>query len=153
MISRIAWLQLAIEASGCVVRSVQASGFAARDGWLGCVAAAGCDDGASPGAVGQIQIGDLAAGTGTRFGGAPNTSSAEKSTNSLPGDWADSSVRRTNRTLCAAAGTIVRTHVLRPTWHFVAAEDLRWMLALSAPRIAAARPAARAARSGEQEPS
>lgn len=37
-----------------------------------------------------------------------------------------------------AAGTIVRTHVLRPTWHFVAAEDLRWMLALSAPRIAAA---------------
>ncbi|HWW88117.1 MAG TPA: winged helix DNA-binding domain-containing protein [Vicinamibacterales bacterium] len=32
-------------------------------------------------------------------------------------------------------GTIVRTHVLRPTWHFVAPADLRWMLALSAPRI------------------
>lgn len=30
---------------------------------------------------------------------------------------------------------IIRTHVLRPTWHFVAAEDLRWMLALSAPQI------------------
>src|SRR5688572_11567454 len=35
------------------------------------------------------------------------------------------------------AGTIVRTHVLRPTWHFVAAEDIRWMLALTAPRVRA----------------
>ena len=34
-----------------------------------------------------------------------------------------------------AAGTIVRTHVLRPTWHFVAAEDIRWMLALTGPRV------------------
>ena len=32
-------------------------------------------------------------------------------------------------------GTIVRTHVLRPTWHFVAAADIGWMLALSAPRV------------------
>jgi hypothetical protein len=30
---------------------------------------------------------------------------------------------------------IIRTHLLRPTWHFAAAEDLRWMLALSAPQI------------------
>ncbi|MCK6694376.1 MAG: winged helix DNA-binding domain-containing protein, partial [Thermoanaerobaculia bacterium] len=30
---------------------------------------------------------------------------------------------------------IIRTHILRPTWHFVAAEDLRWMLALTAPHI------------------
>jgi hypothetical protein len=36
------------------------------------------------------------------------------------------------------AGEIVRTHVLRPTWHFVAAADARWMLALSAPRIRSA---------------
>lgn len=35
-------------------------------------------------------------------------------------------------------GEIVRTHLLRPTWHFVAAEDLRWMLALTAPRVHAA---------------
>ena len=35
------------------------------------------------------------------------------------------------------AGEIVRTHVLRPTWHFVAAADLRWILALSAPRVRA----------------
>lgn len=32
-------------------------------------------------------------------------------------------------------GDILRTHVLRPTWHFVAAADLRWILALSGPRV------------------
>jgi len=32
-------------------------------------------------------------------------------------------------------GQIVRTHILRPTWHFVAAEDLRWMLDLTAPHV------------------
>jgi winged helix DNA-binding protein len=35
-------------------------------------------------------------------------------------------------------GAIVRTHVLRPTWHFVAAIDIGWMLALTAPRVHAA---------------
>lgn len=35
----------------------------------------------------------------------------------------------------AAAGNIIRTHVLRPTWHWVAAADIRWMLRLTAPRI------------------
>lgn len=34
-----------------------------------------------------------------------------------------------------AEGRILRTHVLRPTWHFVHPEDLRWLLALTAPRI------------------
>jgi len=33
------------------------------------------------------------------------------------------------------AGEILRTHVLRPTWHFVAPDDLRWLLALTAPRV------------------
>ncbi len=28
-------------------------------------------------------------------------------------------------------GEIVRTHVLRPTWHFVAAQDIRWMMELT----------------------
>jgi len=38
-------------------------------------------------------------------------------------------------------GKFLRTHVLRPTWHFVSPEDIRWMLKLSAPRIRAfARP-------------
>jgi hypothetical protein len=35
------------------------------------------------------------------------------------------------------AGDFLRTHVLRPTWHFVAPEDIRWMLRLTAPRLAA----------------
>jgi hypothetical protein len=34
-----------------------------------------------------------------------------------------------------AAGSIVRTHVLRPTWHFVARDDIRWVLGLSGPRV------------------
>jgi hypothetical protein len=33
------------------------------------------------------------------------------------------------------AGTIVRTHILRQTWHFVARDDIRWLLALSGPRV------------------
>jgi Winged helix DNA-binding domain len=33
------------------------------------------------------------------------------------------------------AGTILRTHVLRPTWHFVTPADIGWMLALTAPRV------------------
>lgn len=35
-------------------------------------------------------------------------------------------------------GRLLRTHVLRPTWHFVTPADLRWMLALTGPRIARA---------------
>jgi hypothetical protein len=35
-------------------------------------------------------------------------------------------------------GEILRTHILRPTWHFVVPEDIRWMLALTAPRVNAA---------------
>jgi len=32
-------------------------------------------------------------------------------------------------------GAILRTHVLRPTWHFVLPEDIRWLLELTGPRI------------------
>src|ERR671915_2078999 len=32
-------------------------------------------------------------------------------------------------------GSILRTHILRQTWHFVARDDIRWMLALSGPRV------------------
>lgn len=35
-------------------------------------------------------------------------------------------------------GVLLRTHVLRPTWHLVAAKDLRWLLQLTAPRVHAA---------------
>ena len=36
------------------------------------------------------------------------------------------------------AGKFLRTHVLRPTWHFVAPADIRWMLELTSPRVKAA---------------
>ena len=32
-------------------------------------------------------------------------------------------------------GVFLRTHVLRPTWHFVHQDDIRWLLALTGPRI------------------
>jgi len=34
-----------------------------------------------------------------------------------------------------ADGTILRTHVLRPTWHFVLPADIRWLLRATAPRV------------------
>jgi DNA glycosylase AlkZ-like len=34
-----------------------------------------------------------------------------------------------------ASGAILRTHVMRPTWHFVTPADIRWLLALTAPRV------------------
>jgi Winged helix DNA-binding domain len=33
------------------------------------------------------------------------------------------------------AGRILRTHMMRPTWHFVAREDIWWMLELTAQRV------------------
>lgn len=35
-------------------------------------------------------------------------------------------------------GQILRTHILRPTWHLVAPADIRWMQQLTAPRVHAA---------------
>ncbi len=35
-------------------------------------------------------------------------------------------------------GRILRTHAMRPTWHFVTPADIRWLLTLTAPRIKAA---------------
>lgn len=34
-----------------------------------------------------------------------------------------------------AEGAILRTHLLRPTWHFVLPADIRWLLDVSAPRV------------------
>ncbi|HZL64666.1 MAG TPA: winged helix DNA-binding domain-containing protein [Thermoleophilia bacterium] len=36
-----------------------------------------------------------------------------------------------------AEGRILRTHVLRPTWHFVLPADIRWLLTATVPRIQA----------------
>ncbi|MBA3257896.1 MAG: winged helix DNA-binding domain-containing protein [Gemmatimonadales bacterium] len=34
-----------------------------------------------------------------------------------------------------SSGRMLRTHILRPTWHFVAPDDIRWMLQLTSPRV------------------
>jgi hypothetical protein len=34
-------------------------------------------------------------------------------------------------------GAILRTHLMRPTWHFVLPEDIGWLLALTGPRVRA----------------
>jgi len=34
-------------------------------------------------------------------------------------------------------GAILRTHALRPTWHFVTPQDIRWIQALTGPRVRA----------------
>jgi winged helix DNA-binding protein len=36
-----------------------------------------------------------------------------------------------------AEGTILRTHLMRPTWHFVSREDIVWLVELTAPRVKA----------------
>ena len=56
-----------------------------------------------------------------------------------PAKW--SIGRRTRRVNEAAVdetfskGQLLRTHVLRPTWHFVLPRDIRWMLELTGPRV------------------
>lgn len=47
------------------------------------------------------------------------------------------SLRDTDVQHAYANGEILRTHVLRPTWHFVVPDDIRWMLELTAPRVRA----------------
>src|ERR1041385_561325 len=34
-------------------------------------------------------------------------------------------------------GVILRTHVMRPTWHFVLPADVHWLMELTAPRVKA----------------
>ena len=34
-----------------------------------------------------------------------------------------------------AEGSVIRTHVLRPTWHYARAEDIGWLLDLTGPRV------------------
>ena len=34
-----------------------------------------------------------------------------------------------------SGGRFLRTHILRPTWHFVVPEDLGWIMAVTAPRV------------------
>jgi Winged helix DNA-binding domain len=48
----------------------------------------------------------------------------------LAGDTTDADIERD-----FDAGRILRTHVLRPTWHFVSPDDIGWMLQLTGPRV------------------
>jgi len=46
-------------------------------------------------------------------------------------------INATDKTILDAYnnGEILRTHLMRPTWHFVAADDIYWLLELTAPQI------------------
>lgn len=44
-------------------------------------------------------------------------------------------VTEANMEQAVADGSILRTHLMRPTWHFVSPADIRWILALTAPRL------------------
>ena len=44
-------------------------------------------------------------------------------------------VSRTDTQRAFDDGLILRTHVLRPTWHFALPRDIRWMLRLTAPKL------------------
>ena len=48
----------------------------------------------------------------------------------LAGETADAEIEQ-----AFDAGRILRTHVLRPTWHFVTPADIGWMLELTRPRV------------------
>lgn len=78
----------------------------------------------------------------------PHTASAPDAVGSLlavqaenPGqaEWALASRTRDRRGTDLARllgdGGVVRTHVLRPTWHFVLADDIGWLLDLTGPRV------------------
>src|SRR5499427_10023190 len=45
------------------------------------------------------------------------------------------SVKKAAIDRAVANGTILRSHVMRPTWHFVLPADIRWLLELTGPRI------------------
>jgi hypothetical protein len=68
------------------------------------------------GAVQAQEFGPAKWGLGLRLGGGPGMT--------------DAKVQR-----AVDAGRILRTHVMRPTWHFVTAKDIRWMLELTAPSV------------------
>jgi hypothetical protein len=48
----------------------------------------------------------------------------------MPDGAADAEIER-----AFEAGRVLRTHVMRPTWHFVTPGDIRWLLELTAPRV------------------
>jgi len=79
----------------------------------------------SPFATPAEAVGTLAAVQAQDFSGA-------KWSLGLRTGWTDAAI-----TQAFDKGVLLRTHVLRPTWHFVLPADIRWMLALTAPKVLA----------------
>jgi hypothetical protein len=56
-----------------------------------------------------------------------------------PGKWSVGqrafSVHDVDLDAALAEGRILRTHILRPTWHFVLPADIRWIQGVTAPRV------------------
>ena len=52
-----------------------------------------------------------------------------------PGSDASHRVSKATMDSAFADGVLVRTHVLRLTWHFALPEDIRWLLRLTVPRL------------------
>ena len=56
-----------------------------------------------------------------------------------PGKWSAGQravgVRDGDLDAALAEGRILRTHILRPTWHFVLPADIRWIQGITAPRV------------------
>ncbi len=76
---------------------------------------------------------------------APDASSAVRSLLAVQAEnpeqtaWAlaarTTGLTRTGLADLVAAGELVRLHVLRPTWHLVHRDDVRWLLELTGPRV------------------
>lgn len=79
---------------------------------------------------------------------APHAASAARAVDALlavqgenpgPAAWAlaarTSAARAGELAALLSSGELVRTHVLRPTWHFVTGADIDWLLALTGPRL------------------
>jgi hypothetical protein len=57
----------------------------------------------------------------------------------LPAQWSlaqrATGLSRDDVDRAVAEGAIIRVHALRPTWHFLARDDARWVLRLTGPRV------------------
>ncbi|HEX9512037.1 MAG TPA: winged helix DNA-binding domain-containing protein [Puia sp.] len=114
-------------------QQVSAAGFMRPESlvaWLGCVQAQ--DFAAAKWAIGSRLKGaadkENPEGLESPVGGSKSGGAAPRTGKAVA--WTDAGVQQAFN-----EGKILRTHILRPTWHFVAPADIRWMLALTAPRI------------------
>ena len=89
--------------------------------------------------LGAVQAQDFAAAKwalGLRLPGTyPSRQRRCASTAVQSGGTSEEDVRDDDIEQAFADGAILRTHVMRPTWHFVSPADIRWLLALTAPRV------------------